>query len=49
VRYNYGLKKLANAVVNDYSGNTIAVYKEGENRVFQAGLYYIIHVKKLRK
>src|SRR5580698_6797280 len=49
IRYNYGLKKLANAVVTDYSGNTIAIYKEGENRVFQAGLYYIIHVKKLRK
>jgi hypothetical protein len=49
IRYNYGLKKIANTVVTDYSGNTIAIYKEGGNRVFQAGLYYIIHVKKSHK
>lgn len=42
VRYNYGFKDLVNVVYQSENGNITGQGKNGANRVFQIGLFYML-------
>ena len=41
VRYNYGFRGLVKGITTDQNGGQTGSTKDGANRVFQAGLYYL--------
>lgn len=41
-RYNYGFKDLVNVAIVDDNGNVTGQGKNGANRVFQVGLFYML-------
>ncbi|AXY72902.1 PorT family protein [Paraflavitalea soli] len=42
VRYNYGFRGLIKGITTDANGNPTGSMKDGANRVFQAGLFYML-------
>lgn len=42
VRYNYGFRGLIKGITTDENGNPTGSNKDGANRVFQAGLFYML-------
>ncbi len=42
VRYNYGFRGLIKGMTTDASGNPTGSTRDGANRVFQAGLFYLL-------
>jgi hypothetical protein len=45
VRYNYGFRGLIRGIITDENGNPTGSAKDGANRVFQVGLYYLLSKK----
>lgn len=42
VRYNYGFRTLIKGITTDENGNPTGSNRDGANRVFQAGLFYLL-------